>query len=63
MSLSALPAEPRSLFLTPSSMLSEIVVSSCCALLPKKMIELLSDRSISDINRSMRIRSAGSTDS
>ena len=37
---SALPAGPTSLVRTFSSIVSEIVVSCCCALLPKKMIEL-----------------------
>ena len=46
---SALPAGPISLVRTFSSIVSETVVSCCCALLPKKMIELLSVTSSSRI--------------
>ena len=51
---SALPAWPTSLVRTFSSIVSEIVVSCCCALLPKKMIELVSVTS-SSFNRLLHL--------
>ncbi len=52
-SFKAAPEPPKSLFLTPSSILSEISVTLSCAFEPKNMMELLSFILISAINLSI----------